>query len=100
MPSHFLKMSCAVVVLAGVPLSAPADTGRGRLLYENHCQACHTSTVHVREQRKAKSPAELRAYIQRWSGELKLPWTADEAEDVYQHLNNLYYKFPVGKPAR
>jgi len=87
-------------MLAGVALSAQADTGRGRLLYENHCQACHTSTVHVREQRKAKTPAELRAYIQRWSGELKLPWTAAEVEDVYQHLNNLYYKFPVGKPAR
>lgn len=96
-------LSVTILLTAGLlasPAPARADLQRGRLLYENHCQACHASTVHVREHRKAKSPAELRAYIQRWAGELKLPWTADEVDDVYQHLNNLYYKFPVGKPSR
>jgi hypothetical protein len=56
--------------------------------------------VHVREQRKSESPAELRAWILRWSGELKLNWTGDELADVYRHLNNRYYKFPIETPAR
>jgi mono/diheme cytochrome c family protein len=87
-------------LLAGWGVSATADTQRGRLLYENHCQACHTSVVHIREQRKAKSPAELRAFILRWSGELKLQWSDQELADVYQYLNNLHYKFPVETPAK
>jgi hypothetical protein len=76
---------------------ALAADARGRLLYENHCQACHASTVHVREARKARTAAELRAYIARWSDELKLAWGADEQEAVYQYLNNRYYKLPVEK---
>lgn len=87
-------------LLAGWGAPAAADTQRGRLLYENHCQVCHTSVVHVRDQRKAKSPAELRAFILRWSGELKLKWSDDELADVYRHLNNLYYKFPVEAPTK
>jgi len=90
----------ASALLTGWGMPAAADTQRGRLLYENHCQACHTSTVHVREQRKAKTPAELRAFILRWSGELKLKWSGDELADVYRHLNNLYYKFPVEMPTK
>ena len=79
--------------LAAAPVRADAE--RGRLLYENHCQGCHTSVVHVRDQRKAKTPAELRGWIGRWSTELKLTWTADDAKDVYQYLNNRYYRLPV-----
>lgn len=95
---------CAILAAAGslLVLSVPASAGpeRGRLLYENHCTSCHVSTVHIREQRKAKTPTELRAYIQRWSVELKLPWSAEELNDVYQHLNNQYYKLPVEAPAK
>lgn len=86
--------------MLGVAASAQAGPERGRLLYENHCQACHTSTVHIREQRKAKTPAELRAWIQRWATELKLVWSEDELADVYQLLNNRHYKFPAETPGR
>ena len=93
-----------IVVLLSASLSyaIPASAGaeRGQLLYENHCTSCHTSTVHIRDQRKSKTPGELRAWILRWSGELKLSWSGDELADVYQHLNNRFYKFPIEKSAR
>jgi len=76
---------------------AAAADERGRLLYENHCQACHASTVHVREARKARTAAELRAYIARWAGELKLAWGEEEQAAVYRYLNNRYYKLPLEK---
>ena len=84
-----------LLVLWCAPLLAAGD--RGRLLYENHCQSCHTSTVHVREARKARTPAELRAYIARWSAELKLVWSEEEQSEVYHYLNNRYYKLPLEK---
>jgi hypothetical protein len=82
-----------------LPGTAFADAGRGRLLYENHCQSCHASTVHVRDQRKVTNPAALQGMIQRWSDQLKLNWQDTERADVYQHLNNRYYRFaPESKP--
>ena len=96
---QLLLLMIAGLALGGAP-AAQADGERGRLLYENHCQACHASIVHIREQRKTKSPAELRAWIQRWAGELKLTWSADEQADVYQFLNNRHYKFAAETPSR
>lgn len=92
--------SVAFSVLLSYAMSASADVERGRLLYENHCTSCHISTLHVREQRKSKTPAEMRAWIVRWSEELKLNWREDELADVYQYLNNRYYKYPVETQAK
>lgn len=98
--TRFYLFSVAFSFLFTSSIPASAGTERGRLLYENHCMSCHASIVHVREQRKSKSQAELRARILRWSGELKLNWHDDELADVYQYLNNRYYKFPVETPAK
>ena len=95
---YLFSAAICILLSCSVPVSAGAD--RGRLLYENHCTSCHASTVHIRDQRKSKTPAEMRAWILRWSGELKLGWSEDELADVYRHLNNRYYKFPVATPAR
>ena len=66
---------------------------RGMYLYENHCQKCHESTVHVREKRKAESLPEIRAFIERWSSVEELGWSRNEVEDVLQYLNGKYYKY-------
>ena len=92
--------STAICILLFSSVPASADTERGRLLYENHCLGCHASTVHVRDQRKSRTPAEVRTWILRWSVEQKLNWSEDELADVYRHLNNRYYKFAAETPAR
>jgi hypothetical protein len=99
-PARLYLFSAALSILLFYSLTASAGAERGRLLYENHCTSCHISTLHIRDQRKSKTPAEMRAWILRWSGELKLDWREDELADVYQYLNNRYYKFPVETPAR
>jgi cytochrome c5 len=66
---------------------------RGRMLYENHCTRCHTSVVHVREKRRADSLRVLEAWVRRWSGEEKLPWSEEEIIEVVDYLNLRYYKF-------
>jgi cytochrome c5 len=69
-----------------------ADGARGRLLYENHCKVCHTSVVHVREERKATTREEIQTWIWRWQKELGLQWGTAEVDDVTEHLNNRYYR--------
>ena len=49
-----------------------AEAERGRLLYETHCKVCHTSVVHIREERKATTREEIQTWIRRWRKELGL----------------------------
>lgn len=76
------------------PAKAPPPTAsRGELLYENHCTGCHTSVAHVRADHRAKSVADVNAWVNRWAGELKLGWNKDDVTEVTQYLARRYYKF-------
>lgn len=70
-----------------------ANPERGRQLYENHCQVCHTSQVHFRAQSKVKSVGDILYQINRWRTELELNWSAEEMADVLDYLNQRFYHF-------
>jgi mono/diheme cytochrome c family protein len=75
--------------------TAPAPSlTRGALLYENHCQGCHESRLHVRDQRRAKARAALRAWVTHWAAHQKLGWGEAEIDDVVDYLSRRYYKLP------
>jgi cytochrome c5 len=97
----FPQYSLAGTVIAGAAAMAillvtgdtsAADAERGRLLYENHCTVCHTSVVHVRDHRKAKTREDIQSWIRRWKTELGLSWGASEIDDVTEFLNDRYYQ--------
>lgn len=73
--------------------AADADAARGRELYVQRCGECHASSVHGRENRVARSLAEVRTWVRRWSGQLRLGWGEPEVEDVAAYLNATYYRF-------
>jgi cytochrome c5 len=75
--------------------AAPVVLPRGQMLYENHCQGCHESRLHVRENRRATSRAALRAWIAHWATQLKLDWGELEVDDVADYLNRRYYRLPL-----
>lgn len=75
--------------------SHAGDPERGRLLYENHCTVCHTSVVHIRDDRKSTSREEIRNWVLRWQKELGLQWTSGEVDDVIEYLNDRYYQFKI-----
>lgn len=86
-----LLAACTALLVSGN--SVAGDIARGRLLYENHCQACHRSVVHVREDRKALTIELLRDQVRRWSGNAGLVWSNEEIEDVVLYLDSRYYHF-------
>lgn len=77
---------------------APADAERGKVLYETRCSACHASSVHQRNARKAKSLDSLRVEVLRWSVEAGGSWSAGEIDDLTLYLNQRYYRFPCAPP--
>ena len=66
---------------------------RGQLLYENHCQSCHESIVHIREDHKAKNFADVQYWVGRWAQEVETKWSADEIDAVVQYLNDTFYHY-------
>jgi cytochrome c5 len=70
---------------------------RGELLYENHCQGCHQSTVHIRSQRRADSLESLQAWVRRWAEDRELGWDEEAIRAVVDYLNQRYYRIGLPK---
>lgn len=85
---------CAVAIL-NASSSYGADVSRGRALYENHCQYCHTAKIHTRPNRLPATKNEVRLLVDDWRRQANLPWTPEEVEDVLEYLNVTRYHFPA-----
>lgn len=71
------------------------DVGRGQLLYETHCRACHTTQMHWRENRRVQDWAGLLAQVQQWQARAQLRWTDEDVQAVARHLNDRIYRLPA-----
>jgi mono/diheme cytochrome c family protein len=76
------------------PGEAAADLERGRLLYENTCDACHTTQPHWRSARLVKSWPDLLAQVDRWQNVARANWTPADIRDVASYLNAQFYHLP------
>jgi hypothetical protein len=79
---------------SGSVAGAVPDVQRGRLLYENSCNACHTTQPHWRSKRLVATWGDLVAQVTRWQGIAGLNWTSDEIRDVAVFLNEEFYHLP------
>lgn len=92
-------LSLAVSLTALPGAGAAADAQRGKMLYETRCSACHVSSVHQRNARKATTFDGLRTQVLRWSAEAGGSWSAEEIDDLTLYLNQRYYRFPCPQSA-
>ena len=88
----FFSMN-ALVLAEALPNEA-----RGGLLYSTHCSACHTSTIHWREQKLVTDWKSLKAQVNRWQRYTKLRWSEEDIVDVTSYLNTYYYNFISAEP--
>ncbi|HET7197626.1 MAG TPA: cytochrome C [Burkholderiales bacterium] len=75
-------------------VGAAPDLQRGRLLYENSCNTCHTTQPHWREQRRVKTLSDLVAQVERWQDIAHAGWKAQDIQDVVAYLNAAFYHLP------
>lgn len=89
-----VKLAALVfLAAAGVAQAQAPAAERGKLLYETHCIACHSTQVHWRDQRLVKTWDGLLVQVARWQGNMVLRWNRDDIYAVAEHLNRLYYHF-------
>jgi len=86
-----IRSACGLLALAAGATSVAADEGRGKLLYETHCIACHTTQLHWRAKRQASDWSLLLAQVTRWQAEARLGWSPADIEAVARHLNETVY---------
>jgi hypothetical protein len=86
-----------LIFLGVLPLMASAEDkyseARGQLLYTAHCNACHTSQIHWRDQKLVTDWESLLLQVRRWQYITALNWSDDEISDVALHLDRLFYKY-------
>ena len=85
---------CAGLTTAAIAQDKAARP-RGELLYSTFCVSCHTTQAHWRDKRIATDMQRLREQVRRWQGNIGQSWSDADIEEVVQHLNRLYYKYPV-----
>lgn len=92
-----LNIVILLFLLCGMKSMAYADgkhnQARGQLLYSTHCNACHTSQIHWREQKLVVDWNSLVEQVRRWQYISGLSWSEDEVNDVAHHLDKLYYGY-------
>jgi mono/diheme cytochrome c family protein len=93
----FGKLILAISLIFSITTTALAENElnvkRGELLYTTHCDACHTSAMHWREEKLAKDWKSLKAQVVRWQTIAKASWDAQDIENVTQYLNNRFYHY-------
>ena len=86
---------CAVAGAALLAGNASAgDRERGQALHDTLCVACHTTVVYHRDDRLANTYLEIRQQVDRWQGNVRLHWSAQDIESVAEYLAGRYYKVP------
>jgi mono/diheme cytochrome c family protein len=68
--------------------------GRGELLYNTHCVACHSTQMHWRDKRQVVDWPSLRAQVRLWQATGLLAWDETDIDQVARYLNDTYYRYP------
>lgn len=91
-------IQCVVLlILSCVQVTAYAEgkyiEPRGQLLYSTHCNVCHTSQVHWRDQKQVTDWNSLMMQVRRWQNIAGLGWSENEINDVAFYLNGMFYAY-------
>ena len=91
-PLRWIEGSVAALLLtvSGAQAQLP-DLARGRALYENHCQVCHTRKVHMRPNRIVMTRRDMTELVEHWAQQEKLRWGRQEVQDVVEYLARSVY---------
>lgn len=80
---------------ASVVAQDKLERSRGELLYSTFCASCHTTQAHWRDKRIVTDLKGLREQVRRWQGNTGQNWSDADIEEVVNHLDRLYYKYPA-----
>lgn len=76
----------------------PGDAGKGKILYDAKCVACHISLVggngtalHTRPNRRVQTPEGLLAQVNACNRQLKAELSPTQIKDIVAYLHQAFY---------
>lgn len=81
------------VLLTQASAVPAVSADRGRQLYENQCQACHSKLVHTKEAHKINTLSDLQRRVAAWGIHAGQDWGPEETNDVTLYLDRVFYHF-------
>jgi mono/diheme cytochrome c family protein len=90
---NFVFRGTLMLFLAGAPALAQ-DAGRGKLLYETHCLACHYERIHKRDPARSliRTQPQLRVEVVQRAALTGRRFTVEDLDDIAEYLNRTHYK--------
>jgi mono/diheme cytochrome c family protein len=92
--SGFAGLATALAVGAAAAQAVVPTAGRGALLYDTHCIACHSVQLHWRDAKVASDWPRLKREVARWQAAARLGWSEADILAVARHLNDTVYHLP------
>jgi hypothetical protein len=89
-------MMFSIATIGHAQSPSGGDETTGQMLYDAHCNACHSKELHWRDGKIARDWAGLLAEVRRWQRNAGLAWSDDEVLAVARYLNASRYRFPAG----
>ena len=93
-PLRTLLLAALACASAAAFAQAPPPASRGELLYTTHCNECHTTQMHWRDDRRALDWDGIKAQVRRWQGNSGLGWSDADIVEVARYLNDTVYRYP------
>jgi len=91
---RFSSVILLALGLASADIALGQDAGRGQMLYETHCLACHYERIHKRDPARSlvKSMAGLRVEVANRAQLMGRPLSPEDVDDIAEYLNRSHYK--------
>jgi hypothetical protein len=104
MALHLALFTCMIAGCATALAQQPApfahgDPAQGQPLVDKDCNACHVRLfgnadhIYTREERRIRTPAQLRAQVAYCNTQLATGYFPEEEEHIAAWLNQRYYRF-------
>ena len=96
-------MKLLLALLAGLAICLPlslafSDVHPGKEIHDENCLKCHKGNhdekFYTRKDRKTKDYKRLQAMVKMCDARMGTQMFDEDMEDVWNYLNDSYYKFP------
>jgi mono/diheme cytochrome c family protein len=94
--TRVIRQPAGLALLVAVLFAMPAwaqDAGRGKLLYDTHCVACHYERIHDRDPSRSliRSFAGLQAEVANRARLTNQRFSEEDLAEIAEYLNRSHY---------
>jgi len=92
-PTRLIALSTLMWCVAANAALLPGDPARGKSLHNQHCTACHDTSVYTRNNRRVRSIEGLMGQVNGCVQQTGAKLNREEVNDIVRYLDDSFYEF-------